>query len=85
MMRKHLLAPLTQREALIEASIARFRAEFPQEDSVVGLAAVERDSVGSWARQTALFPQAIERRRDLVLRNGDLGSLAKRHVSSEPR
>lgn len=82
--RKKLQDALAAREALIEAAIARYKTAFPDERSVSGFAAVQRDPEGRWIDQTALFMDLIERRRHFLRRNRSLVNLKRWHVSSEP-
>jgi hypothetical protein len=83
--RLKLKGPLAGREALIEGAMQRFKAAFPGERSIIGLAAVQRDPHGWRIAQTGLFQDMIDRRRRFLRRNPSLINLARRHVSSEPQ
>ena len=70
-------------ETELETAIARFKTAFPEEGSYKGLSAFERDSIGRPVTETPIFKDFVERRRLMVLRNGTLVHLSRRHVTSE--
>jgi hypothetical protein len=85
LIRLKLQEALAAQESAIETAIDRFKNTFPEEDSIIGLAAVERNPDGTWSSHSALFMAMIERRRHFLTRNGNLNKLKQWHVSSEPK
>lgn len=70
-------------ESTLNAAIERFKFEFPDEGSIVGIAAVIRVEDGIYKEQLPFHTNFIEYRGGLVKKNTSLQNISRRYVSSE--
>jgi len=81
----HVRAKIVEWEAVQDSAISRFQAEFPDEDSIIGLSAVVRDPDGCCNGDLPLFKDSVDYRKYLEAKNSGLQRLAVRYVSGEVR
>jgi hypothetical protein len=67
----------------ILGAISRFQEAYPNESSIAGLEAVERNDDGTYKQRVPIFKDFIEYRQQLERKNSALSTLGKRYVSSE--
>lgn len=80
-LREELGSRIEHADRMVQALIERYRQV--DEESVVGLAAVHRDSSGSLLEEVQLFEDLIKRRESLVRRNRTVPPLEKVFVTNE--
>lgn len=61
----------------------QFKARYPEEPSIVGLAAVVRNDDGTYSQPVHLLKDFMEYRQQLEKKNSSFSTLGKRYVSSE--
>lgn len=81
--REHLKSKIESWENVLNQAIMRFQSQFPEEPSIIGLAAVIRDDEGYYAAPIQIFEDFMEYRKHLERKNGALTNLAHRYVTSE--
>lgn len=81
--REVLRADVHDWEQTILDAVNRFREKHPQESSIVGLAAVVKNDDGTYRQPVQLFNDFIEYRQQLETKNSNLGTLARRCVTSQ--
>lgn len=80
--RDHLQIVLSQSDKLIREAIERYRNEPPNDDSIVGLAAVTRTG-HIYGDTIPLFEDLLDYRKSFEKKTRNLANLAKRYVSGE--
>ncbi len=70
-------------EAALDGAFVRFQSQYPDEQSVIGLAAVARDERGQYSEPIQIFKEFLDYRRQLERKNGSLKNLVRRYVTSE--
>jgi hypothetical protein len=82
--RKMIQSRLSAWDSSIIGAIERYKTTFPNESSVVGLAAAAIDGP-SRSREVPLFTDLLEHRHELESKNRGFGNLGKRFVSGSTR
>ncbi len=70
-------------EQVFNKAIEKYEIDFPDEESIIGLAAIKLDSKGNLLEEDYLVKTFIEYHEMLVRKNSSLVKLSKRFVSSE--
>jgi len=70
-------------DAMLSEATERFQVQHPEEDSVIGLAAVVRDTDGCSIEQVQIFSDFISYRKHLAKKNSSLKNVARRYSTSE--
>ena len=69
-------------ESVLNESIERFKSNYPDE-KIVGLAAVKRETNGSYSDKVPIFTEFIDQRKHFEKKNKMLTNLTKSFVTSE--
>jgi len=81
--RKNISERITSSVAILEKAIQSFEQAFPQEESIIGLAAVKRKPGPSYEDDLSILREPNEHRLYLETKNPTLVNLRKRYVSTE--
>lgn len=81
--RQHISARINSSLAILEEAIQAFEQAFPQEGSIVGLAAVKRTPGPSYEEDLAILREPNEHRLYLETKNPMLVNLRRRYASTE--
>ncbi|MEP7153327.1 MAG: hypothetical protein ABI856_16615, partial [Nitrospira sp.] len=81
--RASMKSSLLEWETIICEAIESFSREFPDEGSVLGLAALAKNVGTNGYREVSLFAGFIEYRKNLETQTSSLSTLGKRYVTSQ--